>query len=97
MDAPIQDEISKSANCQLKMTFLTVGIYFASWVSWGITMRWCNVNLVIVLPLIIPLLWSIYLLCSYRTAIGRIGSWFSFFLACYYLLAGCAMVDFSLF
>jgi hypothetical protein len=79
------------------MTILTIGIYFVSWGGVGIAMNWCNVNLAILFPLIIPLAWSIYLLCSYRTTSGKVGSWISFFGGCFYLWVGCAMFDFSLF
>lgn len=97
MHTPVQSDLSKSSNRHIKMIILTIGLYCASWVGVGIVMNWCNVNQVMVLPLIIPLAWSIYLLCSYRTKTGRFGSWIAFFGACFYLLAGCAMFEFSLF
>lgn len=88
MHIAIQRELSKPSSCHFKTTLLTVGIYITCWVAVGFVSCGRHFHGFAVLPTLIPLAWSIYLLRSYTTACGRVGSWIAFFSACVLLWSG---------
>ena len=48
----------------------------------------CHFHAVAVLPSLIPLIWSLWLLRSCKTPFGRLGSWVTFIGACGWLWLG---------
>ncbi len=48
----------------------------------------CHFHAIAVIPSLAPLIWGLWLLQSYKTPLGRLGSWVAFGGACVWLWAG---------
>ena len=48
----------------------------------------CHFHAIAVAPTIVPIVWAIHLLASYRTATGRAGAWLTFGFAVLWLWLG---------
>jgi hypothetical protein len=66
----------------------TIGIDLGSVLVYPLLICGCHFHASAVVPTIVPTAWSIYLLTSYRTRTGQVGSWVAFGIAMLWLWAG---------
>ena len=72
----------------LMYAFVTVMIFGLSALLFPMMICGCHFHAIAVFPTLLPLIWSVRLLVSYKSSLGRIGAWISFLVACGWLWIG---------
>ncbi len=72
----------------LMYAVVSAGIFVLSALLFPMMICGCHFHAIAVLPTLAPLIWSIWLLRSYKTPLGRFGSWVAFVGACGWLWIG---------
>lgn len=67
---------------------ISAGIFCGSVFIYPMLICGCHFHLSAAIATFVPLAWSVWLLASYQTAMGRFGSWLSFLVACAWLWIG---------
>ena len=72
----------------LMLAVVTATIFGVSALLFPMMICGCHFHAIAVLPTLTPLFWSLWLLRSYKTPMGRFGSWIALLGACAWLWVG---------
>ncbi len=88
MTRPEQLDTTKSFRPNLIVGMMTITIYLMCLFFYPALICGCHFHIDAAIVTIIPLLWSVFILATYQTKWGRVGSWMGFLLACFWLWVG---------
>jgi len=86
-DPPFTDKEEKSRP-DMGVGIMSTVIFCGAFLIYPMLICGCHFHLSAAIVTFVPVAWSVWLLASYETKLGKYGAWFAFLVACTWLWVG---------